>query len=122
MHGLVAVGGRAQWADESVVVQVLVPPVGPSVKDSVVQTTTQPLDKTKPRAAIAPGVAATYISNLWMHHHVVMKTQRYEIYLAATPGAIAARGLILTSGWVVVWTTESFTLGSTVINENVNTL
>ncbi|KAG9413540.1 hypothetical protein AC1031_012768 [Aphanomyces cochlioides] len=62
--------------------QLLAPPVDPSMKDAVVQTTTQPL-KTRPRAG--PGVAAPYIAYVWTHHQVALKTTQVRPPTATKP-------------------------------------
>ncbi|KAG9410676.1 hypothetical protein AC1031_018699 [Aphanomyces cochlioides] len=51
--------------------QLLAPPVEPTMKASMVQTTIDPLE-TEPLAG--PDVAAPYIEYVWTHHQVALKT------------------------------------------------
>ncbi|KAG9405827.1 hypothetical protein AC1031_003747 [Aphanomyces cochlioides] len=62
--------------------QLLAPPLEPSMKDSVVETTTQPLN-TRPRAG--PGVAAPNIAYVWTHHQVALKTTQVRPATATKP-------------------------------------
>ncbi|KAG9410799.1 hypothetical protein AC1031_018823 [Aphanomyces cochlioides] len=62
--------------------QLLAPPVEPSMKDSVVETTTQPR-KTRRRAG--PGVAAPYIAYVCTHHQVALKTTQVRPPTATKP-------------------------------------